>query len=49
MRVFVCPKCNERVEALASEVGHNCPSNRRAWTNFVQKRDLAENRDLAAT
>ena len=34
-RTWACPCCGTTIEALAVEVGHHCPSNRRRWVQFV--------------
>ena len=32
---WVCPSCEAEVWAIASEVGHRCPRERRAWVAWV--------------
>jgi predicted Zn-ribbon and HTH transcriptional regulator len=36
MRTFRCPKCGSRVQALATEVGHYCPSHKTKWVRFEE-------------
>ena len=36
MRKFECPKCKENVKALASEVGHRCPSFKSKWVDWEE-------------
>lgn len=33
-RVFTCPKCGDVVTAIATEVAHRCPSNKRLVTAY---------------
>lgn len=36
MRTFICPKCGQKVKAIATVVTHRCPSDQNKPTNFVE-------------
>jgi hypothetical protein len=36
MRIFRCPSCGDETTALAVEVAHHCPSNKRKLTQYVE-------------
>ena len=43
MRTWTCPKCGDRIDALAVAVAHRCPANKNRATNYAPQNDTEEN------